>query len=340
MFKIDDFKVLDVRSEQRREVIDYGIKMVGAPLEWKETMGSGIKVGIIDTGIDINHEDLRTRIKGYVNYSTADKKDIKDENGHGTHVAGIVAASKNNIGVVGVAPEADLYIAKAFNKDGSADIDAIQKSIIWMAEQNVDVINMSFSSQTSTKEYQKLISDIYNNGIIMVCAAGNEGSSQAGKADTIGYPARFDQTVAVTAVDTRKRKTDFSSIGTAAEIAAAGKDIYSCYPNNKYATLSGTSMATPIITGAVALLHSKAMIRYGRRLKPSEIRLLLHIYAEDLGKIGRDSEYGYGLFSFGRIDGSDYISHNPLTNSSTSIIGNRKIEDIFINAIIAGILLI
>jgi subtilisin len=116
-FKISDFKVLDVRPSQKREVIDYGVEMVGAPLEWGETTGKGIKVGIIDTGIDINHQDLKGRVKDYVNFSFSDRKDILDENGHGTHVAGIIAAERNNVGIIGVAPEADLYIAKAFNKD-------------------------------------------------------------------------------------------------------------------------------------------------------------------------------------------------------------------------------
>ncbi|MGE4282764.1 MAG: S8 family peptidase [Clostridia bacterium] len=306
--KIDDFKVVEVKASQKKEIVDYGVRMVGAPLEWRETTGKGIKVGIIDTGIDLNHEDLQDRVKEYINFTSRDKKDVTDENGHGTHVAGVVAANRNNVGVVGVAPEADLYIAKAFDKEGNADTSAVFNSLTWMAERNVDVINMSFSSQTTTREYQRVISYLDNSGITLVCAAGNEGISESGSGDTIGYPAKFDETIAVTAVDMNKKRTDFSSVGTAAEVAAAGKDIFSCYKDNTYATLSGTSMATPIITGAVALLQAQGIKKHGRRLTPEEIRILLHVYSEDLGEPGRDSEYGYGLFSFGRINESDYIS--------------------------------
>ncbi len=310
--KISDFKVLDIKPSQGREVIDYGVRMLGSPLEWPETMGAGIKVGIIDTGIDLNHEDLKGNIKEYINYTSSNKKDVADENGHGTHVAGIVAAKRNNIGVVGVAPQADLYIAKAFNKNGTAEFDSISKSISWMIEKNVDVINMSFSSDSVNAEYQRLISQANLQGITVVCAAGNEGKGKVRDEDTIGYPAKFSETIAVTAVDINKDATDFSSVGKDAEIAAAGKNIYSCYMNNSYATLSGTSMATPLITGAVAILQAKGKIRYKRRLTSEEIRLLLHIYSEDLGDSGRDRIYGYGLFSFGRISKSDYVSNTQV----------------------------
>lgn len=313
-FKIGQFKVLDVKTAQKTEIIDYGVRMIGAPLEWPQTMGKGIKVGIIDTGIDINHEDLQGRIKEYVNFSSSDKQNITDENGHGTHVAGIIAAEQNKFGVVGVAPEADLYIAKAFNKEGSADFNAISRSLVWLAERNVDVINMSFSSKTASREYYYLISQLYKSGITLVCAAGNEGISEEGNVDTIGYPAKFYETIAVTAVDINKKRADFSSVGTAAEIAAAGEEIYSCYKNNSYATLSGTSMAAPAITGAVALLHAKAIKKQNKRLSPEEVRTLLHMYSEDLGETGRDIEYGYGVFSFGRINRSDYVDgkqNNP-----------------------------
>lgn len=307
-FQLDDYKLIRTSAVQPEEIIDYGVNMVGAPLEWGETMGEGVKVGIIDTGIDAGHVDLKNRIADYVNFTAAGgPEDIDDENGHGTHVSGIVAAEKNGVGVVGVAPEAKLYIAKAFDKTGKTTYPAIAKSLNWMMDKQVDVINMSFSSDLSTKEYANLIAKVHQSGISMICAAGNEG--ELGD-NTIGYPANFRDTIAVTAVDINKRITDFSSTGTAAEIAAAGKDIYSTYLDNGYATLSGTSMATPIITGAVAILQGKGMRRYNRKLTPDEIRLLLNIYTEELGAGGRSHQYGYGLFSFGRIGESDFVGRS------------------------------
>ena len=301
---ISDYKLIKINSTQESEIIDYGIKMVGAPLEWHETMGEGIKVGIVDTGVCFRHPDLKNRIADAVCFTSENAGSIEDKNGHGTHVSGIVAAEKNGRGVVGVAPMSELYIAKAFGMDGKTNYNAIEKSLLWMAEKKVDVINMSFSSPETSHRYAELVKYIHSKGITMICAAGNEGSKGE---NTMGYPANFRETIAVSAVDINKNIADFSSKGRAAEISAAGINIYSTYLDNGYATLSGTSMATPIISGAVAILQAKGMMRYNRRLTPDEIRLLLNIYTEDLSGYGRDDRYGYGLFSFGRISGSDYL---------------------------------
>ena len=180
---------------------------------------------------------------------------------------------------------------------------------------------MSFSSPATTRQYASLVSEVSRRGITMVCAAGNEGEKAF---DNIGYPANYPETIAVTAVDVNKHITDFSSVGRAAEISAAGKDIYSTYLDGTYATLSGTSMATPIITGAVAILQAKGFIRYGRYLSPDEIRLLLNIYTEQIGKKGRDNRYGYGVFSFGRIECEDVIERNSVVNRYVSVSENRN----------------
>ena len=215
---------------------------------------------------------------------------------------------------MGVAPKADLYVAKAFGKDGKTSYPAIEKSVKWLIDRKVDVINMSFSSSATSPQYKSLINDVYKNGISVICAAGNEG--ELGE-NTIGYPANFSETVAVSAVDINKHIADFNSKGIAAEISAAGIDIYSTYLNSGYATLSGTSMATPIITGAVAILIGKGLIRYGRRLTPDEIRLLLNIYTENVNNTGRDKSYGYGIFSFGRIGNKEYILNEAEKNLSS-----------------------
>ncbi|MBQ7900571.1 MAG: S8 family peptidase [Clostridia bacterium] len=315
MFKINDFTLLDVQYNPDREVIDYGVRMVGAPLEWGETMGENVRVGVIDTGVDTDHVELCNRIKDGIN--TIGGSSIEDDNGHGTHISGIIAAEKNGVGVVGVAPKADLYIAKAFAKDGTSNFTAIEKAINWMIDRKVNVVNMSFSSTAGGRIYTELIRRLHQSGISVICAAGNEGEQGD---NTIGYPARFPETVAVSAVDINKHIATFSSKGNSAEICAAGIDIYSTYLDGGYAVLSGTSMAAPIITGAVALLQGKGRLRYGRWLTPDEIRLLLNIYTENLsGNVGRDTSSGYGLFSFGRISGNDYIKVPESQPSTASI---------------------
>ncbi|MDY3304107.1 MAG: S8 family peptidase [Clostridia bacterium] len=304
-FKINDYTLINVNSLQEKEVIDYGVRMVGAPLEWKETMGEGIKVGVIDTGICETHPDLKGRIRDGINFTSESPSDISDYNGHGSHVSGLIAAEKNGFGVVGVAPKANLYIAKAFDKSGRTQYPAIENSIRWLMDKKVDIINMSFSSAFTSPRYSRMISALHSQGITIICAVGNEGDKGI---NNIGYPANFKETIAVSAVDINKNIADFSSKSSAAEISAAGINIYSTYLDDGYATLSGTSMATPIITGAAAILQAKGIMRYNRRLTPDEIRLLLNIYTEDLSGLGRDDSYGYGLFSFGRIDGSDYVN--------------------------------
>ncbi len=304
MFRLNDFTLLEVGGAPRGEIIDYGVRMVGAPLEWHETMGENVKVGIIDTGIDTDHPELKGRLRDGIN--TVNGADVEDENGHGTHIAGIIAAEKNGIGVVGVAPKADLYVAKAFSGDGTSNFSSIEKAINWMIDKKVNIVNMSFSSTAGGKVYTELIRKLHRNGISVICAAGNEGEHGD---NTIGYPARFPETVAVSAVDINKHIASFSSKGTSAEICAAGIDVYSTYLNGGYAVLSGTSMAAPIISGAVALLQGKGMLRYGRWLSPEEVRLLLNIYTENIsGCTGRDNSSGYGIFSFGRFSESEYVS--------------------------------
>ncbi|MBR2742025.1 MAG: S8 family peptidase [Clostridia bacterium] len=323
-FKLYGFGVESISAESLGERIDYGVKMVGAPLEWEETDGGrGVPVGIIDTGVEYDHEDLSGAVTENRDFTDAGETRPRDENGHGTHVAGIIAARRNGVGVIGVAPECRVYSARAFEPDGSANIDAVTRALEWLIDENVDVINMSFSAARSTKRFASLIREAYERGICLVSAAGNDGEGD----NIIGCPARFEECIAVTAVDIDKKHAPFSTGGKKAEVCAAGTNIYSCYKGNAYAVLSGTSMATPVITGAIALLQAKARRRYGRRLTPAEVRLLLHMYAEKLGAGGRDENFGYGLFTFDRLY---YDAAKESYVAASSKIANRgDIADVY-----------
>lgn len=297
MIKLVKFSVGGVLAGLDGEIMDYGVRMSGANLEWNESMGEGVKVGIIDSGVDLRHIDLMGRVKKYVNFTSPDKKDVVDENGHGTHVAGIIAANRNGRGVIGVAPKASLYIAKAFGGHGMADDIAVAKSMDWMIKNKVDIINMSFSSN-NVPVYADKIKEAYNNGIIIVCAVGNSGDLRKRE---LGYPAKFEETISVAAVDMQGKVSAFSAKNVNADIAAAGYEILSCYPGNRYAKFSGTSMAAPIISGAAAILQRKAKKRLGRFLSPEEMKTVLCMHCEEVKRKEPDQSAGCGLFSFGRI---------------------------------------
>lgn len=297
MVKLVKFSVKTLLQNLGDEQMDYGVQMSGANLEWHESMGEGIKIGIIDSGVDLHHPDLVGRVKKCINFTSPDRDDVTDENGHGTHVAGIMAANKNGSGIVGVAPQASLYMAKAFGKNGMASDEAVAQSLNWLILNKVNIINMSFSSN-NVPLYHNEIKKAYNKGIIVVCAAGNNGNVRNRQ---LGFPARYPETISVASVDMNGKVSTFSSKNVNADIAAAGFEILSCYPGGRYAKFSGTSMAAPIISGAAAILQRKAKNRMGRFLTPEEMRTVLCMHCEDIGKKGPDSSAGCGLFSFGRI---------------------------------------
>ena len=296
-FRLNEFGVVSVFSGGGAERIDYGVRMTGAPLEWEETRGGeGARVGVIDTGAEYTHEELLGAVEKNRDFTAAREESPLDKNGHGTHVSGIIAARQNGVGVVGMVPRCSLLVARAFEPDGSADIGNVERALEWLISEEPDVINMSFCASRCSRRFAGLIREAYGRGICLVAAAGNDGEGE----NVMGCPACFEECIAVTAVDRKKRRAPFSTSGKKAEVSAAGTDIVSCYKGGAYAVLSGTSMAAPIISGAAALLQAKARVRFGRRLTPAEVRLILNMCAESAGG-GRDEGKGYGVFSFDRL---------------------------------------
>lgn len=280
------------RSATPSQSIPWGITKVRAPESWTYTRGDGATVAVIDTGIDLTHSDLSSQIVGQYN-AIRPGYSATDDNGHGTHVAGTIAAIDNRTGVIGVGPALDLYAVKVLDRNGSGWISDIIEGIDWAVDRNVDVINLSLGSDSNVTALHDAVIRAYNRGVTVVAAAGNNGGS-------VIYPAAYPEVIAVSAVDSSNRITSWSSRGSAVDIAAPGASIYSTYKGNSYATLSGTSMATPHVAGAAALLStspSDCDTNGDNTCSPAEIMTALKNSSTDLGTIGIDSLYGAGLLN-------------------------------------------
>ncbi|MED4014556.1 MULTISPECIES: S8 family peptidase [Sutcliffiella] len=248
--------------------------------------GSGVKVAILDTGIDRNHEDLNVRGGHSVFTDSANRDPYYDGSGHGTHVAGTVAALNNSVGVLGVAYNAELYAVKVLNNSGSGSYAGIAEGIEWAVNNGMDIINMSLGGSMSSSILEEWCNIAYNSGVLVVAAAGNSGRTN-GRGDTVGYPAKYDSVIAVAAVDSSNNRASFSSTGPAVEIAAPGVNILSTTPGNSYASYNGTSMASPHVAGVAALV-----LAANPNLSNVELRNRLNDTAQNLGDA---NHFGNGL---------------------------------------------
>ena len=258
-------------------------------------LGTGVKVAILDTGIDYTHEDLDGNYWGGYDFVFSDNDPFDDSyNSHGTHVAGIIAAEKNGMGVVGVAPEAELYAVKVLDGAGFGKVDWIIAGIEWAVSNGVDVINMSLSGP-DRQALRDACERARSAGVLLVAAGGN---SLAG-GGPVWYPAAYDSVIAVTATDEFDLPGFHAPRGAALELAAPGVDIFSTVAGGNYSSLSGTSQAAACVSGTAALYIRSLMIDLnGDRLVDNEdVRLMLQLTALDLGNQGRDEVYGYGLVS-------------------------------------------
>lgn len=293
--------------------IQWNIEAINATKVWSRynaTYGDaaygysvGISIAVIDTGIDYNHNDLKNSVawcvvslnNGRTFYRGYDLKNCKDQNGHGTHVAGIIAARLNGFGVAGVAPKAILYAVKVLSPSGSGYISDVAKGIVEATKgpdnipgtnDDADVISMSLGGPNSTTLYNA-IKYAYSYGVVMVAAAGNEGSSQP------SCPACYREVIAVGAIDISYKTPSWSNRNP--DIVAPGVNIFSTLPNNKYGYASGTSMACPHVSAAIAVIQSLRIASGGSKLAPDKVKEVITLTALDLGDNGYDELYGWGL---------------------------------------------
>lgn len=268
---------------------DWGHAAIGVPEAWKVTKGKGAVVAVLDTGADHAHRDLKNQILMSKDF-TGSRSGDSDVNGHGSHCAGVVAAEANGVGMVGVAPEAKLIIGKVLGDRGSGSDAGIAAGIDWAVRNGADVISMSLGSSGPSARIHDAVKRAAAKGVIVVAAAGNAGPG----ANTVGYPGGHPECVCVAATDSAGKVASFSSRGPQLTVAAPGVQVKSCYPGDRFAVMSGTSMATPYVAGCAALYVADAKAR-GVKPTPEGFRKAATETATDLPPSGKDTASGYGI---------------------------------------------
>lgn len=279
-----------IRASEIKDKMDWGLKALGIPSHWAETSGKGIRVGVCDTG-RYEHPDIAPPVLSK-NFSASNTD--KDLDGHATHVCGTLAAKKDGIGMVGMAPDVEIVTCKVLGDDGSGSYEAIVAGIDYCVEHGCDIISMSLGGPWD-RDLRLACQRAHREGIFLICAAGNEGSQG------VTYPAKLPWTIAVAAYNDQGKIARFSSRGPQVDVAFPGEDIFSTWLDGKYNTISGTSMATPSCAGLVALMLSAHKVAEGRNIPVTpitnndELREHIQRHAVDQGPRGKDKEWGWGI---------------------------------------------
>ena len=314
----------------------WGVKRIGAGTVHTDPVnpnkGTGVKIGIIDSGINYLHPDLNDNFDslnlGYDFYYY--DYDPMDVYGHGTHVAGTACAEDNESGVVGVAPECNLYSLRVLNEDGVGYWSDIIAAVEWSTGATMQITNV-FTGEILTVQGLKMdvinlslgkardpgstVKQAFDNaeakGVVIVAAAGNSGTV-SGKGKNVIYPAKFASVIAVAATDSADKRASFSSTGPEVDLAAPGVSVYSTWNDSSsysnpqpicnalgdcYKYGSGTSMASPHVAGVAALVIAKGVVKDLNGIKgiSDEVRQIMTSTVQDLGTTGLDPQYGYGL---------------------------------------------
>lgn len=274
-----------VRKTWTEEVAPWGIRSIGADLF--DGRGSQINIALLDTGVS-EHEDLN--IVQRISFVESALSGL-DDNGHGTHVAGTLAALENGKGIIGVAPEANIHSVKVLDQNGTGTYGRVIQGIEWAIQNNMNIISMSFGGVTYSHALEEAIQEAADAGIIIIASAGNQGYGE----ENVLFPARYSQVVSVGAVNKTHRWAYYSSSGSELDVVAPGSEILSTTIDGEYGVLSGTSMAVPHVAGALAAIWSQ-------HHEWTKEEVVQHLYQtatsyDDL------SRYGHGLINLAKAAG-------------------------------------
>jgi subtilisin family serine protease len=259
----------------------WGLKRVSAPLAWRANPGWGTRVGVVDSGIDASHPDLRTKVAVQRDLAAHDGR-AEDRVGHGTAVAGVIAAKVNNrTGIAGACPECELLVAK--DGDEYPELSATARGIYWAMRNGAAVVNVSSGGTQDYAPLRRAVEAATRRGVLVVASAGN----YSGWGNPTVYPAAYPGVLSVGATDRSDRLAYFSSHGPWLDVVAPGVDVLTTAPGGGYASASGTSFSAPLAAGVAGLLAAEGL--------GEDRAARLRETARDLGPRGRDPRYGYGL---------------------------------------------
>lgn len=299
-FYLENYEVLNVKEKLNHKMKSADITKIRNLWEEGYTR-KGVTVAIIDSGIDINHPNFFGRIIKTVNF-TSDNNDIDDVfdySGHGTHVAGTIGSINTKNVEIGVAPNVNFVILKVINKNGRGNVSDVIKALEYCYEWNkqqkkkIDIINLSLGSPTYNEDLYKIIKKLDRQDTFIVSAAGNYGDSNKDTQEII-YPGFFQEVIQIGSTNNDNNISEFTNTNLNIDFIAPGEAIYSTFPNSSFATLSGTSMAAPLVSGGIALLLEKISPTCNHR--NSEINLFLKNNSIEID--AGISEQGNGLIVF------------------------------------------
>jgi subtilisin len=287
-----DLKIkFSVSADELGQVVPWGLTYLGIPALQKKTRGAGIRVAVLDTGIDASHEDFAGAILAARDFTNS-PNGAHDLHGHGTHTAGTIGSRDNGRGILPIAPECQLLIAKVLGDDGTGGSESISAGLRWVVDEGATIISMSLGAPEGDDVMREGLEYAVKHGVLVIGAAGNVGPAG------VGYPAAWnDMAQAIAAIDQQGRIAGFSSQGSAVDVCAPGVHVVSCWPGNRYTYMDGTSMACPHVAGGLALVQA-----YRKQnglpvvANQAELDKAIHATAKATAAVPSPT-FGYGLFN-------------------------------------------